>query len=421
MSWRKVIAAAIGLGLVVVALHTTRADPASEQASAGKKEASKWAVAVEPKPLSDHVKNGLEFLVKTQHSNGGWAQGEESTNMGHSLDKLKDTPNVADTCVATLALIRAGSTPGKGPHAPHIRKALEFICSEVEESDEKSMLITKAQGIRVQMKLGPYVDTFLAAMLLAEAKDQMPDAESRKRVFAALDKTMDKIEKNQRSDGTWDDRGWAPTLAQGIAAKGLNRAKQAGADVDETVRANAEGYARKQFDETTGAFDGKGSAGVALYAGSASMGAMQDSANTNASLRDGLKLKVVSGATPAEREEAKQTLDRFDKNEKDLEAAQATIVAKLEDERFVKGFGSNGGEEFLSYMNIGESLVVKGGENWTKWDEKITANLNRVQNADGSWTGHHCITGRTFCTAAALLVLTVDRAPVPLSATIKRR
>ena len=32
---------------------------------------------------------------------------------------------------------------------------------------------------------------------------------------------------------------------------------------------------------------------------------------------------------------------------------------------------------------------------------------------DGSWAGNHCITGRTFCTATALLVLMGDRAPRP--------
>jgi len=43
----------------------------------------------------------------------------------------------------------------------------------------------------------------------------------------------------------------------------------------------------------------------------------------------------------------------------------------------------------------------------------MTDNLERIQNRDGSWSGHHCITGRTFCTAAALLVLLADRAPRP--------
>ena len=60
-------------------------------------------------------------------------------------------------------------------------------------------------------------------------------------------------------------------------------------------------------------------------------------------------------------------------------------------------------------------------DEWKKWDQKITANLNRVQNEDGSWSGHHCITGRTLCAAAAFLVLTVDRAPVPVAAKIKKQ
>ena len=87
--------------------------------------------------------------------------------------------------------------------------------------------------------------------------------------------------------------------------------------------------------------------------------------------------------------------------------------------KFIAGFGNNGGEEFLSYMLMSESLVVQGGEDWATWDAQITELINGVQNADGSWTGHHCITGRTFCTAAALLVLMADRTPVPMAAKLK--
>ena len=81
----------------------------------------------------------------------------------------------------------------------------------------------------------------------------------------------------------------------------------------------------------------------------------------------------------------------------------------------------NGGEEFLSYMNIGESLVVKGGDVWKSWDKSISQNLYRVQNNDGSWSGHHCITGRTFCPSAALVVLMVDRSPQPISEKMQKR
>ena len=64
-------------------------------------------------------------------------------------------------------------------------------------------------------------------------------------------------------------------------------------------------------------------------------------------------------------------------------------------------------------MHISESLRVKGGKEWQDFDKSMAENLGRIQNPDGSWSGHHCITGRTFCTATALLVLMADRAPLP--------
>jgi hypothetical protein len=35
--------------------------------------------------------------------------------------------------------------------------------------------------------------------------------------------------------------------------------------------------------------------------------------------------------------------------------------------------------------------------------------LQKIQNGDGSWTGHHCITSPVFCTAAVVQCLTTDR------------
>ena len=67
-------------------------------------------------------------------------------------------------------------------------------------------------------------------------------------------------------------------------------------------------------------------------------------------------------------------------------------------------------------MNISETLLAKGGADWEKWDKQMTEGLTKAQDKDGSWSGQHCITGKTFCTAAALLVLMSDRAPIPVAA-----
>jgi hypothetical protein len=369
---------------------------ATEKASLGTKI---WSPAVNPKPLSENVEKGLKWIIEQQQTNGGWGQGEESASMGNALANLKDQSNVADTCAAALALIRSGSTPSKGPYAKNIQKAVNYICSEIQKSDANSMFITDLRGTRLQTKLGTYIDTFLASMLFAEVTGKMPDAKSEKMLGEAFNKVMDKIEKNQRPDGTFGDTGWANTLSQSLASKGFNRAAQATDLASEQTRERFESGARGKFDKKTGEFRDEGSAGVSLYAGAANLSTMQESDNTDSMQKAELEKKLQQPTTSSEeRQEIQQKLDRFEQNANDLQAAKDSIVKKLDDKNFISGFGSNGGEEFLSYMNIGESLVVKGGPEWEKWDKDITANLNRIQNNDGSWTGHHCITGRAFCT-----------------------
>ena len=116
--------------------------------------------------------------------------------------------------------------------------------------------------------------------------------------------------------------------------------------------------------------------------------------------------------------EAEKTVDRARRLEEASAAATNGILKRLDDKQFIAGFGNNGGEEFLSYMNISETVLAKGGDEWKTWDKSICENIHRVQNEDGSWSGHHCITGRTFCTSAALLTVMADRAPVPLAAKL---
>jgi hypothetical protein len=164
-------------------------------------------------------------------------------------------------------------------------------------------------------------------------------------------------------------------------------------------------------------------AAVPLYGWSACLGILQDSLNTGRAQVPRLRDQAAHSRQPQERAEAKKKLARIAEAEQVQQEAQATVGARLDDRLFLGGVaglgglaGLNGGEEFLSYMNLAESLAVTGDEAWRRWDSGMTESLNRLQNADGSWTGSHCITGRTFCTAAVLLTLTADRTPVPVPA-----
>jgi hypothetical protein len=404
----------VSLAIVVVAIASLVPLAAGAKGAVG----GKWKPAVQPKDLTKQVNKGVRWLLKQQLDSGAWGQGEESSNMGRNAGMAR-RGNVGDTSFAALALIRSGSTPVAGPHRKAVRRGASFVMGAIEESDKKDMWVTKQRGTRLQGKLGPYIDTFASVLMLSEIKGQMGDKASEDRVGRALHKVLSKIQRNQRDDGTWDDRGWAPALAQGVVAKGLNRAKQIGADVEDDVLERTEKHAAAQYDGDTGAFGAGGSAGVSLYAAAASTGAMADSVRTNEQEEARVRREASGGKTKAVRDKAARKLQRFAEAKKARDESTIGLVGRLNDPAFIAGFGSNGGEEFLSYMMISETLVTAGGKKWNEWDRKITKNLNRIQNNDGSWTGHHCITGRTFCTAAALLVLTADRAPMPVASKIR--
>jgi hypothetical protein len=400
--------------------------------------------AMKPKDLSPAIKKGLEYLVKNQQEDGGWNQGGGwRTNLGGGGRvegaKVEDPSDIGNTCFALLALLRAGNTATEGEYKENVKKGLAFVIAKVDKADKDSLYVTDVRNTQLQSKIGTYVDTFLVNLTLAEFRGKSGDQE--KKLVAALEKTMTKIVRHQTADGGFaGNTGWASTLSMGLCNKSIARAKERGATVDETVvkramsqsTAAATGTAPAVVAAPAGvtAAAGKpgspapasapvagkaGDAGVALYAQSQGAGNSQDLLNSLR--RDGEEAKktIADPKAPKDvKDKAEQTLRDLDKADKDNDRVQANLAKQVKDERFVAGFGNNGGEEFLSFMNISEALLLKGGKDWEEWDAKMVKGMEKAQDKDGSWQGHHCITGKTFCTAGALLVLMADRTPFPL-------
>jgi hypothetical protein len=428
--------AILGTAVLLTGSQAKDPDVPEKKSDAGKNQSPMptWATtAVKPKPLSEQINKGLEYLISQQKENGGWGQGGgwRTATQGGRIEgpDVQDPPDVANTCMATLALLRAGHTPKEGKYAKNVVKAIDFICNHIEKSDKKSLYVTDLRGTQVQTKIGPFVDTFLSALVLSELKGRMPDDKSEKRMIAALNKTIGKIEDNVKADGSFaGNDGWAACLSQGLCSKSLNRARQAGVHVSDGTLNRVESQASLGLDKNTGRFASAGElgaaapsdAGVGIYNTASKNSGLQDAVNTNR-LREKEARRILAdkGAAKEAKEKAKKDLEYFAKVEEANETANQGLIKQLDNKQFIAGFGSNGGEEFLSYMNVSETLLVKGGEDWQKWDKKVTENMTRIQNKDGSWAGQHCITGRTFCTASALLVLLADRAPVPVAAKNK--
>lgn len=418
---------------------------------------TQFVFAVDPKPLSSNIQKGLEYLIAQQNANGGWGQGggwRTGDQNGGRVEgaNVADPPDVGNTCIAVLALMRAGNTPTEGPYAKNVAKGIEFICANIEKADSASLYVTDVRNTQLQSKIGPFVDTFLSTMVLAELKGRAGD-KLEARLNAALNKTIAKIEKNQKDDGHFaGNNAWASVLSQGLASKGLNRAAQNGVVVPQAVLVREEKRVVASFDGQSGQFRTAGpamteasvagrlgsvsgrpvagsitapaageaapsDAGVAIYNSSANLAGFNDLAITRQDDKKRAKETLNKPNAPKEeREQAQRDIDRIEGFEKTAAQATKAVVQQLDNPQFVAGFGNNGGEEFLSFMNISETLLTKGGEEWKKWDKQISENINRVQDKDGSWNGHHCITGKTFCTAGALLVLMADRTPVPATA-----
>lgn len=344
------------------------------------------------KPLSKHVVKSLAWLASQQQPDGGWTQGEVSKENGREGEQI-DRSNVADTCMAALAFLRSGSTAGEGPYRANVSRALGFVCGQVEKASLNGLLVTEIQGTRTQTKLGQYIDTFATALLLAEARNSMPNDASRARVAAALDKTLAKIQKNQKEDGHWADAhdGWASALCQSVATQAVNRAAQSGANVNPVVVDRAQKFAVSNYNAKTDRVEVGDSAGVELYSRGANLQAFQQSANTYQGRSKELAAREAAATTQASRaqeqlaqaekskdavgaraarkaiEESlvewgdiKEARSQIDGNAQALQQAQGAVLKRLDDKNFVAGFGSNGGEEFLSYMNIGEKPGAQG-------------------------------------------------------------
>ena len=166
-------------------------------------------------------------------------------------------------------------------------------------------------------------------------------------------------------------------LSSAFAANGLYVAKDVGAKVAPKSLARSEEYMMRGYDKERRVFRTDDAAGVALY-------------------------------------QAAGSLDAAARTGRLAEAPAQAARAHLADEAFVRGFGSYGGEEHVSYLLSTEAFARSGGEEWAKWSKSIRSRLAGIQREDGTWRGDHCITGTSFCTAASLITLAIRPGGLPV-------
>lgn len=295
------------------------------------------------------IDRGTDWLLSAIHRHG----------VGVDINQPTD---LSCTAITGLALLAQGSTPAGGPHSTELRQILDAVLLRVEPLSVESPPDTV--NTLVQRKIGANADLFLAAIFLSQIHGDAGRDE--RYVRPALEKLVRIIGRTQGPDGTWGNQSWAPILGTVLGWESLRAASSCGMRID----ASAE------------------------LAGKALLDKLKDPSESEADWMHSFYKKASSVRVL-------HSLGYRD-NPTFEESVQRIITVAREDYR---PFVQAGGEEYLAFFLVTECLLQEPRPSWTTWYPTVRDKLIRVQNSDGSWSGHHCITSRTFCTAAALLTL----------------
>lgn len=359
------------------------------------------------------INRALVWISKEQNQDGGWAAGQrftESYEKNAALSNAQNQSDPATTSMVCMALLRCGSSPAKGQYAAQSQKALDFLLKAVEKSAEKSDNITTIEGTQPQVKLGGNIDVILTSQYLTNLQDEITNIGLKNRINLAINKCIRKIQSATQSDGSMKNGGWASVLQSSLADNAMETAYKNGAKVDTVIMNKSKDFHKSNVNAKDENVATEKAAGVVLYAvSSTSRSSAKEAKLAKEAIEDAVKSgKTKSKAITAENLKKSGMSDAQAMKYASAYSINQTSQAIAQRDEVITGFGNNGGEEFLSYVQTVESMVMSKNLGWKKWYDNIGGRLLNIQENNGSWTGHHCITSPVFCTATCLLFLSVN-------------
>lgn len=295
----------------------------------------------------------LRWLLAAQNSDGSFG------------DNPRTPGDVSNTSIAIVALLSTGSTVNRGPHWRAVRKAVDWLIRKTGGSVggyDRSTL--------VQSKLGQNIDLYLAAIAYAQLLGTQMDAATEKLLHERATRMVAHIASLQKSNGEWET-SYETILTTISAWLALRQAHDAGISIHSASPEKVVRYLEEDcLDAANGIFK---------------------------DLKWGRKMRFVTqaGALRVLYTHGREHLPHVRK-------ATEVLLAM----RFDQDVGGRaGGEEFLGALFATHAMRMAEPELFEAWFRKIVPALVRCQNGDGSWLGHHCITGRVFCTACSIVAL----------------
>lgn len=360
-----------------------------------------------PEKALTSINKGLNFLIQAQHPDGGWGAGTRQ----RVIDPHAVTPDPATTSIVAMSIMRSGTTFEEGEYSQALKKAHLFLMEASEASANNSGNITELQGTQIQVKLGQSIDAILTAQYFTNSLDVLSEKPMIDRTRNCLQICVNKIQEKQDVDGSFKGRGWAGLLQSSYANNALESAQNQGIAVKEEALENSRAYQKQNYSVKDRAGNTERGAGVMLYSVSSSSRASAteakrakkelEKAKAKGLISDSAQINIDNLMAIGMAEDEALKLDAADKIYK-----SSKIVAQSD--QVMTGYGNNGGEEFLSFLQTGEGMVVNQDIEWKDWYNKISIRMIDIQEKNGSWRGHHCITSPVFCTATSILILSIN-------------
>ncbi|MDP9172389.1 MAG: terpene cyclase/mutase family protein [Planctomycetota bacterium] len=306
-------------------------------------------------PDQEHaVALGLEYLAKHQSPDGSFGN---SGGYGAT---------VAITSLSGLAFMANGNLPGRGKYGDNVRKALEFVTHNQQES---GLFTTNASQ-------GEMYSHGFSTLFVGEVYGMTGDDELKEN----LQRAVRLIERAQNSEGGWRyqpvpvDADISVTICQVMA---LRAARDAGIKVESGVIDKAIGYVRR-CQNADGGFSYQAMGGESGFARTA--------AGTAALYYAGI--------------------------------FQDNAVSRGLDylARFQPGVNQNNSEEnghfFYGQYYAVQAMFLAGGKYWSAWYPGIRDLLIARQNKDsGEWDKEVV---PEYCTAMALIILQMPNRYLPV-------
>jgi hypothetical protein len=361
-----------------------------------------------PARVNASIDRALSWIVRAQSNSGGWGAGSHARQ--DIMDPHAVDADPATTAMVSMALLRSGSTLNSGPYKAQLNQALMYLLEAVESAPAQSYNITSLTGTQIQSKLGQNIDVVLTSQFLSNLMETLNQGNLRERVKKANAICVTKIQQAVGTNGAIAGSGWAGVLQSSFATTALESAQANDVRVDERALARSKEFQKNNYNPRSGEVATDMGAGVVLYSVSGSSRASaQEARKVSEEMDKARKEGRLEKNAPATPENLQKIGFDSDDARRYSTAYEVYQSAKVQAQRsdVMEGYGNAGGEEFLSYLQTGEGMIIGKDAGWQKWYDNISGRMLSIQNQDGSWNGHHCITSPVFCTATSLLILSV--------------